>query len=268
MLKLSNLSCFVGNIQEMTKEVFDRFDTIVLLNPTLEQEALDPLLKSIQNGTSMLLLISLDVTPNIANTPLLAKFGIKIENSKRMKKVKMTYTPDYIVSLKRGSSELMHNDTKKNTAFFNYPKSTTLGLSYSSLIKHKNFDLVIRINYGKGMIIIMNSFSLPEVRAELLSYSVKHSNTIKNNIFKNQVDEIETALPHQINEMFKVYNEVSLEQLANKMNIDSYTFDDMGKLLPIIEGLVTSNKILASIKGDVLVKKDPLPAEPDSEYFG
>ena len=266
MLKLANLDFSIGNIQDMSQETLDSFDTIVLLNPMLDHQSMNNLLASVGSGTSILLMMSLDIIPAIANSPLLHHLGISIGKTKKFKKLKFSYTRDYMVPMKQGVDDHMLTGSKKQGAFFNYQGTGHAMARAFPIMTHKNLKLAMQVNYGRGMIIIMNSFCLPVVRAEIFTHVLRHSNAIKKEEMAGKLAGMEAELPALVAEMFTIYDELPIDTIARKMGIDQFSYEDFGKLIPLLEQLIVSGKIHATIRGEVLAKRSPVNQE--SNYFG
>jgi len=216
------------------------------------------IVKAVGEGLSILMMLSLDLDPSIVNSPILKNFGVQTHH-KKLKNTDFSYSQAYIVEHKRGPGDRYLAHHKRTTALFKLNPNPSKGIKLVPLIYHKKEPIITQIRYGKGNIIVMNSFILLEVSAELLSYLVNTSNRYKQERFQKLIDDLENDIPKIVNDLFNVYQEVPLHLVNSKLGIDNATFSDLDYFKPILEELIISKKLNVLIRDAVLVKKASSP---------
>lgn len=256
MLKSLELPFTTYIVKNVEYERTGLFDTLLFINPTLNKNQVQAFEKHVRNGTTAAILVSGDKYLHMGTIPLLKMLGIEIPKVQTAKKIKLTYTSSYPIAHKRGLKDTLTSSQKENFALFSFikgagPKKRAPLITNSTLFTELLF--AVKIAYGNGLIIVTNSFSFSDDRAELIGYLMTYAREHKLDFFPAYIESIEEQLPTIINDSFQVYDEVPLHLIAKRAEIDQLILEEFDFILAV-ENLIREGKVLAKIQGDYLIK--------------
>ena len=252
-LDLPYTSYIVSNIEY---ERTGLFDTLLFTNPSLNEQQIKAFEKYVRNGTSAIILVSGDRFMHAGTIPLLDLLGVKIDKTQATKKLKIKYADAYPIVSKRGMTDILTSKEKKTHVLFSLmknegPKQKAPLITAPTLFSEQFF--AVKVNYERGIIVVMNSFSFADDRAEIVGHLLTFASKNKLDFFPAVTEKIREALPEIVAQAFVAYEQVPLGIIARRAGVDRLILEEFDFMLAI-EELIQEGKILAKIHGDSLIR--------------
>ena len=176
LLGVLNMPCRTHSLSDITDESLPIVDTLVLINPAFDDDQCNVFLGHVEAGGTAIVLVSMEQSLHLNTQNLLECLGLRIAGTKPTRQLTIRYTNNYPVTSKRGSNaKLRLAGNKKPYATFSCERRNNL--THLPLITIKGFisqsNVAIKVNYGRGTVVVMDSAGFLADRAELVEHMLK-----------------------------------------------------------------------------------------------
>ena len=256
LLKGLNIPYSAYIVKDIEHDNVGLFDTLLFINPKLNDRQIQALEKFVKNGTSVALLISGEKWLYEGSLSLLKFLGVNIQKTHRTKKLNLRYSQDYPITFRRGNKDVLTSPQKAAYAMFTLdkktgPKSKTSLIAASTLLA--DYSFAAKLEFGRGILLVINSRSFSEDRSELIEYLMRQASERKTTNFTTVIEKIRENLIDIIEDAFDVYDEVPLGLVAQRAGVDRPILEQFDFLLEI-ETLIRRREIYAKIQGNYIVR--------------
>lgn len=256
LLRKLNLAYTAFIVKDIEHDNVGLFDILFFINPTLNDRQIKTLEKYVREGTSVALMISGEDWNYGPSESLLSYLGVKVQKTHRTKRLSLKYTASYPLAFRRGKKEVLTSPQKAAYAMLSLdrnsgPKKKTPLITASTLFSDYHF--AIKLEFGRGIVLVMNSRSFSDDRSELIGYLMTEARERKVDSFAEMIERIRNKLPTIIEDAFDVYDEVPLTLVAQRAGIDRLILQQFDFMLEI-ENLIRHGEIFAKIQGNYIIR--------------
>lgn len=258
MLKSLKLPYVSHIFRYLDTETGRLLDTLMLINPVLSADQLQALETCVRDGTTAMILVSGEANAHAGTLPLLDELGIKLTRIEQTKRLNITYTQDYPVVHKRNKKDTIISKEKQEYILFSLldkgPTDKKPIIVSKRLFSQSCYAAAI--SFGRGTIIVSNSFGFRDDRAELIGHLLQQAYTKKVDFFPAVIEKLTGEVLTATLNAFEVYDEVPMGLIAQRAGVTDLIAQEFD-LRHTLENFIRSGHIPAKIHGSMLVKKNP-----------
>jgi hypothetical protein len=256
MLRSIEVPCETAPVTPVTDEALSAVETLFLVNPMLGDHEWDAVFRHLETGGTAIVLLSPEMTAHTESVGLLARLGLRMVYTRRVKRLNLCYSESFPISHKRSHGDYMlcHEPTR----FITF-RPTGIAGQRVPLVNMKSFFsrhcLVMQVNSGQGAIVFGNSMSLPEDRADIVTHLLKMAAQRKP-VSQREPPQLRlTDLLRTMATLFEVYDEIPLDVVARELaeSVPDLQLDRLS-LLSAIEKSIRRGELTARLRGDTVVK--------------
>ena len=256
MQGLSKKDFNVTSIKDITNRSTRFMDSLVLANPTFDNDQQTAFLEYVEDGGTAIIIILSELIEPDQSKMLLSQFGLRILTTHKAKNLPIQYTENYPNEKLRGKKTHIPSNEKVHYTFFTLQKNAENKAVFPLIVSKNLFTthiITAKAIYGQGAVIIMNSRSLSKDRADLLNHLLDIGGPIRENQLSTIQNELKAYLPGMIEETFEAFEEIPLPVIHRKVQQQDLNIDEIDLLL-LIEDLIKEGKIYAKIRGGTLIR--------------
>jgi hypothetical protein len=256
VIKNLDVPCEASVLKSIEGLATSLMDTIFIINPVFDAQQKAAFLDYIGDGGTASVMIDMNSFSAEASADLLSTIGIKVKGKYLSKRLIVRYLAGYPKGYKVGKRKMLVS--KKMTYFtkFGLLKNTGIATCIPLIAGQSifySFLFAIKVNFGKGTIIVLNSTHITEDLVDIIDHLLTLNPIQKAARKEDLLTEFKSRIFSIVNESFKIYQEIPIEVVYRKTDAFSWGISPVD-MLTLIEELITAGDIYATIRGNVLVK--------------
>ncbi len=255
MLQYLDIDCSTKTTRDLrSPEQIDDVDTIMALNPSMEGEQLEGFIDHLFSGGTAVILVSCELQSYQGTAALLDRLGVSLTQTSSINQFRIKYTSDYFIPYKQNKRVLFKAPDRK--PFSTFSSKTADEVERICLIKKSGFlsspCIAMQVKLGRGRVVLMDSSSLIEDRADIVGHMLKTATKSKMSSTDSENEQILLRLANVMMNAFEVYEEIPISLVRAKAELPASV--STLQLYDMIEQLIRERIVLAKIRNDVVVR--------------
>jgi hypothetical protein len=228
----------------------DTLDSIFFVNPKFDHAESDVVLRYISQGGSAYICYAGDMPDYRQATIWLQSLGVRITKKKK-KRLKLEYGADY--PNKHRISDVLLSAQRKGFSFFSPSDKYLSSPLITTKIMFREHVFCLGLRLGNGMLVLANSFSIADDRADLVRMLLLHGKKHRDECLRESEDLYVHFMIDLVFKYSTIYDPLPIAALQRRF---SEEFDNAPNFMKILESAILDHQIAYLISGEYLIPRE------------